>query len=266
MELDPKLPTMMGIAAALDILIPIVLVLWLRRKLGTKWVVFGLGALAFGVSQILTRVPIVIATQAMLKDSLKDPVVLFLFTVALAITAGLFEETARYVCYAKGLKQESNWKNAVSLGAGHGGIEAALFVGGLMLVGVINTVVIFNLDVDSAKLSAEQIAKINEAKATIAGTDWWSPLLGVWERISAIGMHLAFSVMVLQAYVRKQWRWYWLAVGAHAVSNAVAVLVMKQFGGLAAELVLTGFFALAIWFVLRMRDRSAPPQTRAAPA
>lgn len=255
MELDPRLPIAMGIAAAFDIILPIVLVLFLRKRFGTKWVVFGLGAIAFGVSQLLLRLPIVVLTQNVFKDALKDPTIGLVFVLVLALTAGLFEETARYLCYSKGLKSESNWKNAVSLGAGHGGLESALFVGGLMIVGLINAVVIFNLDLGTAKLSAEQIGQVQAARETILKVDWWGPLLGAWERVSALAIHLALSVIVLQAYVRKKFGWYWLAVGYHTLTNAVAVLVMKQFGGVAAELALTVFLALSIWIVFRLRPR-----------
>lgn len=122
---------------------------------------------------------------------------------------------------------------------GHGGLESVLLVGGLAVVGLVNMVVLANLDPATLPLSPERVAEVVKAKETFAALRWWEPLLGAYERVGAMVMQVALSVLVLQRYVRGSIRWYWLAVGFHALANLVAVVVGQVWGPLAAEGVVT---------------------------
>jgi uncharacterized membrane protein YhfC len=57
-----------------------------------------------------------------------------------SLTAGVFEETARYIAY-RFLLKEHNMENGLIYGVGHGGIES------IMLVGVNVVTIGFFLDV-----------------------------------------------------------------------------------------------------------------------
>ena len=201
--LDPRLIASYITAIAFDVLMPVALVLFLRRRLAVGWRIFGIGALAFIVSQLLTRLPMVAGLQWLLHGKMEFPGGAVIWVSFLSITAGLFEETARYICFNKPLRNEQNWRSAVALGAGHGGIESALFVGGLAAIGLLNAIVLSQLDPSTLpNLTPEALEQVTKAKETIAKLRWWEPLLGAWERVCAIALQIALSVIVLQRFIR----------------------------------------------------------------
>jgi uncharacterized membrane protein YhfC len=253
-NLDPRLIASFIAAITLDVLIPIALVLFLRRRWRAPWSVFGIGALAFILSQLLTRLPLVALLQWALHGKMEFPGGAAIWVGFLAITAGLFEETARYICFAKPLRNQHNWRTAVALGAGHGGIESALLIGGLAAIGLVNAVVLSQLDPSTLpNLTPEALEQVTKAKETVANLRWWEPLLGAWERVGAIAFHIALSVIVLQRFLRGSIAWYWLAVALHAGANAAVVVVMKYWGAVAAEGFMTLVLALAVLIIFRLR-------------
>src|SRR5690625_4273823 len=94
-----------------------------------RYIPFGLGILAFVVSQILLRIPLMEYigqnSAAYSMFSVTQPV---LFSIVIGLSAGVFEELARFVAMRFLMKQR-DWQSGFLFGAGHGGIEAVLFVG-----------------------------------------------------------------------------------------------------------------------------------------
>lgn len=261
---DARLIASFCVAIAMDVLLPVVGVLWARRRLGVEWKVIWVGALAFALSQLLTRVPAVQVAQYFLRDTLKaSALAMHLWIVVLSITAGLFEETARLIAFKSPLKDYLRWKDAVGFGLGHGGLESALLIAGLAILGLINVVVLSQLDLSTLPLEQEQLQQVLAAKAQVAALRWWEPLLGAYERVAALILHVSLSVLVLQRFVRGQRRWYWLAVGFHALANQTAVMVARGVGPVAAEGAMTLVALLALWIILRLRSEESPPASTA---
>ncbi|AEI65153.1 YhfC family intramembrane metalloprotease [Corallococcus macrosporus] len=259
---DTRLVASYAVAIAFDVLMPVGVVLWARRRLGASWKVVGWGAAAFALSQLLTRLPMVQVAQYFMRDALTaSSVLLGVWIAVLSLTAGLFEETARLWAFRKPLKDFRRWRDAVGFGAGHGGLESALLVGGLAVLGLVNVIVLSALDPSTLPLKPEQAAQVVEAKATISALDWWMPLLGAYERLGAMAVHIALSVVVLQRFLRGEVRWYWFAVAAHASFNALTVVVGKlataawgtRFGALAGEGMVTVAALLSVWVILYFR-------------
>ncbi|WP_426754477.1 YhfC family intramembrane metalloprotease [Myxococcus sp. Y35] len=274
--MDTRLVASYGVAIAFDVLMPVAVVLWVRRRLGVPWKVVGWGAAAFALSQLFTRLPAVQVAQYFMRDALKDSSVLMWSWVAvLSLTAGLFEETARLWVFRKPLKDFRRWRDAVGFGAGHGGLESALLVGGLSALGLVNVIALSALDPSTLPLKPEQVAQVVEAKAAIAALDWWMPLLGAYERLGSMVVHIALSVVVLQRFVRGEVKWYWLAMGAHALFNAMTVVAGKQVGAalgkqagaLAGEGMVTVGALVGLWVILYFRrDEARRDAAAAAPA
>ncbi|AIM06789.1 CAAX amino terminal protease family protein [Bacillus anthracis] len=105
-------------------LIALLYALWRKR-----YIPYMLGILAFVVSQILIRIPILNYLNGTSTDfqmfSVMQPI---LFAVLLSISAGIFEEIARFIAMRYFMKQR-DWQSGFLFGAGHGGIEAVLIVG-----------------------------------------------------------------------------------------------------------------------------------------
>src|SRR5690349_12396921 len=95
------------ISTAFVILYPLVLALIARIRLQVSWRYFWYGALIFFVLQMLIRVPLVIWLQGLIAPQLAKSVPLQIaWVVALAITAGLFEEIGRYIGYRWLMRRE----------------------------------------------------------------------------------------------------------------------------------------------------------------
>ena len=252
---DTRLVASYGVAIAFDVLMPVMLVLWARRRWDIPWKVIGVGVLTFAVSQLFTRVPLVQGLQYLLREPLKNSKSLQdAWIIAMAFTAGLFEETARLLAFRYPLRESRRWRDAVGFGLGHGGLESAVVVAVLGALGLVNVVVLSRMDLSTLTLPAEQLEQIRAAQAQVAAMRWWEPLLGAYERLGAMVIHVAMSVLVLQRFLRGERRWYWLAVGLHTLFNVVAVMVARAAGPLAAEGCVTVFALGAVWLTWRLRS------------
>lgn len=102
--------------------------------------------------------------------------------------AGIFEETARYICFKFILKKERRIQDAISYGIGHGGIEAILLVGITYLINTIVSIMI-NLGTpleDGLELASVQLSSVEPYMFAIAGV----------ERLSTIIIQIGLSIIV----------------------------------------------------------------------
>ena len=88
---------------------------------------------------------------------------------------------------------------------------------------------------------------------------WPMSLLGALERALTIPLHIAFSVIVLQAFTRKNPWWVVLAVLFHAVVDALAVYFAGQWGSepgglLKVEGIIAIMTALALVIIFALRQ------------
>src|SRR6266536_2039088 len=102
-------------ALAFDMLYPLALGVFARRRLGVSWRYFGYGALIFVLFQLVSRVPITLAIQALIASQLHASRVALIAWIAIsALTAALCEELCRYIGYRWLLKREQKtWAKGV---------------------------------------------------------------------------------------------------------------------------------------------------------
>jgi uncharacterized membrane protein YhfC len=243
---------------------PLVLAMVTHRRLNVSWKYFWYGTLVFLVSQLLTRVPLQIALQSVFAQQLKHNATFFYIWLALApLTAGIFEEVGRYFGYRIFMRrEEKTWRKAVMYGIGHGGLESIVLVGlwsAATVVGLILTSSLLNtLPVASR---APVIAQIQAVNATPA----WMTLLGAWERLWTLPIQIAFSVIVLQVFRRRNLYWLWLAILAHTIVDELAsvVPVVLQRNGvlnaststLLAEALVFLCGLVALWIIRRLKEQ-----------
>src|SRR5689334_18109583 len=135
-------------ALVFDILYPLALGLFARRRLGVSWRYFAYGALIFVLFQLISRVPITLGIQALIAPQLQASHAVLIAWVAIsALTAGLAEEIGRYIGYRWLLKRdEKTWARGVMYGLGHGGIESMLLVAGLVAITLIQVLALARTD------------------------------------------------------------------------------------------------------------------------
>ncbi len=249
--LAPAVTLAVATSAAVAILLPVALAAWWRRRSGAPWRALWTGALVFFVSQVVLRVPWQAPLAMYLSKKTGGSGALWTgFLLLSCLTAGLFEETGRYVAYRTLLKNEHNTRAGVFYGIGHGGIESILFVG-LSLVGILVAVQLAAAGaippgpgLDAMK---KQVADLTPANGLAAG----------FERVSAMGLHVGLSLLVLQVFTRGGLRWLWVAIALHAGTNAAAVLSIKPLGAWPTELlVFTIAGSVLVWAISLARDRA----------
>lgn len=215
--------------ALLMLLIPIGLGIYLTRRFNQNWRLFWIGGLTFVASQI-GHIPFnAYLLNPMLRQILPrvpegtgQMVVAALFV---GLSAGLWEEIARYIAYARFIPDVRSWQKGLLFGAGHGGIEA-MILGFLAFMSFLNLFALSGRDL-SQLVPAEQVSLVQQQVEYYWSMPWPNSLLGAVERLFAIPLHLACALLVLQSFTRKQVFWVWLAIGWHALVDAIVVFLVQ---------------------------------------
>lgn len=256
----------LAVACVFAIVYPFVLAIFARLRLNVRWRYFWYGTLVFLVFQLLTRVPAVLALNAVFASQLKSSASFrFIWYLILALTAGLFEEVGRYVGYRLFMRrEEKTWSKAVMYGIGHGGIESVVLIGTLGLLSLVNIIVTSSINLKV--LTASQHAIVLQQFAALNAQPVWFPLLGAWERLWTLPVHIALSVMVLQVFRRNNIGWLWFAILAHAIVDFTSVEILQVLGtstttSLITEGVIAFFGIIAVITIWRLRDTSIQPSS-----
>jgi len=206
----------------LEILLPIAIMLWLKKRFKVSWKLFGVGMLTFLGSQLI-HIPLLIGVRRMAQPFLPPYVITvwanLLNAVILGLLAGICEETARLVGYYVLKDRAKAYPAALALGDGHGGMEAILI--GLSLL-------IQSIAVLWVSTSGVSILGITTQDA-LAFTNfaWYMPVISLFERMTAMTIHIVLSVMVWRAYTRRAWGWFAGAIFYHAFIDALAVTLIS---------------------------------------
>ncbi len=214
---------------------------------------------------LFTRVPVVAVAGTVLRPTLAhSKLATWIYLVVLVLTAALAEEIGRWVGYRWFMgREEKTWAKGVMYGLGHGGLESMVLVGGSAMLSLISLLVVQSIDLSS--LTAAQHHIIQDQFAAIAAQPVWFPLLGAWERLWTVLIQVAFSLVVLQGFLRGgQGRWLILAIALHFMVDFVAVAVPQIFGTsitvtLALEGIIGIFGVVAAIGIVRLARVPAQP-------
>jgi uncharacterized membrane protein YhfC len=219
----------------LMIFLPLLLGIWLVNRYRVGWKLFLIGAAGFVASQI-GHIPFNrFALQPFVTDFLAQGETLGRVLIAallFGLSAGLFEEVTRYLFYYF-RKSMRRWDEGLMFGAGWGGIEAILF-GMLAATTVVNVYIYQNgllenfLPAEQLAGSAEEIAAGMAQIEELVNSPPWYFLLGAVERVFALIIQISLSILVLQAFVRKNIIWLFAAIGWHTLVDMVAVVGVLQ--------------------------------------
>ncbi len=241
----------------LMVAMPVGLGIYLTRRFRIGWRIWLIGAATFILSQI-GHIPfnqgLTLLFQHGILPSPPTEWRLPFNAVVLGLSAGLWEELARYSAYRWWAKDARTWRKGVLMGAGHGGIEA-LILGALVLYWYAQMLALRGQDLPTLlgnRLTPAQLLALETQLNAYWSAPWTASLLGAVERLFTIPVQITLSVIVLQAFVRGQFRWVWLAIGWHTLIDAVSVFASNKIGiywteaviGLVALISLATLFAL----------------------
>ena len=232
---------MMAANAFLGIAVPVCLAVYLVRKHRAKLSSILIGAGTFILFALVLES---ILHQLVLKGPHGSDILgnTLLYALYGGLAAGVFEETGRFLSMKFLMKKEpSKPLPGIAYGVGHGGAEMLIIFGITMINNLVISALINSGQADAifAKVPEEAAgqlqAQLDQLQTLGAGT----LLIGLWERFSALILHLGLSMLVWVA-VRKGGKWLWLfpaAIVLHAIVDAGAVLLQKSTGLVPLELI-----------------------------
>lgn len=248
--MNPALIPTYILAIAFEFVFPLLIAFLIWQRYRVSWRFFLYGALVFLVTQMLIRIPLAQGAQFLLREQLQNnQVFLYAWLAVLALTAGIFEEGGRWLGYRFLIKKDFTWEKGLMYGAGHGGLESMLLVGGLALLGLINVIAITTTDFSQMNLPPDQLAQIESARQQIAALEWWMPLLGAYERFITVFFQIAMSILVLQVFLRGSLKWLWLAIALHALVDLGAVVLVRFISPVWVEVALTLTLPLSLYII-----------------
>lgn len=211
----------------LAVLLPIVLLIIWRIKTKAKLVPFWVGCLVFPVFALMIEGGCVLVITLIDRKTLgllSEPLPLYIFSAAMA---GIFEETGRLVGMKTLMRKYKDKRDAVTYGIGHGGIESILLIGG---TAALTLFIAFFTNTGMLELfTANYTEELKETFLTNVRTMTENPfstyMLGFFERISAIILHVSLSVLVFAGVRIKGKLWlYPLAIFLHFAADCTVIL------------------------------------------
>ena len=248
--------------ALLMIGLPILLGVLFVKRVKVEWRLFLIGAVTFIGSQVM-HLPFNAFVLAPVLDHFDLAVLqagfpLVVVALAAGLSAGVFEEGARYLTYRLWLRKERSWREGLMFGLGHGGVEA-IILGGLAAYGLIQAIALRGADLSSV-VSPDRVVDTAAWLDSYWSLPWYDCLIGAVERVFALAIQVSLALLVLQAFKRRQIRWGIAAVLWHTFIDAAAVFAVQTWGVYLTEGLVAVAAVISLVIILQLRGPSPEPQ------
>jgi len=218
----------MVVSAAICVVLPVFIFFFWRKKYNLKaipllcgiavWIMF-----AYILQSIMHGLVLERTADGTIKLLNESP---RLYVIYAILAAGIFEESGRFIAFKLIRKRHNDIGTGISYGLGHGGIEATMLVGLLMI-----NYILFSTMVNSGNTAAfgddiDILAPIG----VLQDTPSVMFLVGGIERIMALAVHISLSIVVLCSVVKKDVLWlYPVAIVLHAAVNLAPAMFQAKF-------------------------------------
>ncbi len=241
------------------LLAPLFLALAWTKRTKTGWRLFGIGATTFIASQVL-HIPFnIFALSPLLErtglDTSQGGGALAVVALALGLSAGIFEEIARYLVYRHWLKKERSWHEGIMLGLGHGGVESIIV--GVLALYTLAQIIILRGENLAAQVPAEHIELAKAQIMAYWNMPWHTAILGAVERLAAMSFHIGASIFVLQSLRRDNLSWLGVAIAWHTLLDGIAVFGAQSWNIYITEAAIVVFGGLSLLFAFLLRDKAS---------
>ena len=209
----------------LIIVMAIALGFFLIRRFKLGWRLFFVGGATYLGAQIASILLMGFIQSAI--QSAVPPVILHLLLTLLFIILLMgIEEVIRYATYRWWVKDVRSWAEGLVLGAGHGGVEVIL-IGLLALTTVIQLVPLRNADL-STIFTADKLEEATNYVAEYWSKPWYNALAEAVRSALTLPIQLSCSLLVLQVFLRKQYRWLGYAIGWHTLASTPLFFINSE--------------------------------------
>jgi uncharacterized membrane protein YhfC len=229
------------VTAVIEIILPIILATIIWKKFKVSWAIFFLGMVLFLAS--LIRSPLNTYLGGLLQSNFRGEAFYILYGAMAGLTAGIFEEGVRVLAIGVVIKPR-DYHKGVMYGIGHvGGGESMVFIGFSTLANFIIYKFFPNI------LPVNIVPQIQAAV-------WWLPLVGAMERILAIAIQIAFSVLIMYAFMSKKYYIIAVTIIFHAVVDFAAFYINYKFGMWYSELSVFIFAVIGVIIIILLRPKN----------
>ena len=223
-------------AILLEIGVPIIIASFLAKRFRVSWKIFFIGLILFLISLIM--IPLNSIVSEFLRFNFMGEKLLILSILFPSFTAALFEEGFRTLGIGLIVRQKNFYKGLM-YGIGHGGGgESMIFVGFSLLANYVAYKLLGTLPM---------LAPLKESFDSMI---WYMPLIGAGERMMTIVIQLAFSVLVMAAFLRKKYYLIFIAFLMHLAIDFFTVYVASKTSILWSELTVLFFAAISVLIIM----------------
>jgi uncharacterized membrane protein YhfC len=189
---------------------------FLIRRFHLGWRLFFIGGATYLGAQIVSILLMGFIQRGI--QSITPPLpVQLLFTLLFIVILFSIEECIRYAMYRWWAKDIRSWAEGLVLGAGHGGVEVIL-IGLMTLTTLIQLVPLRNADLATI-FTADKLADATEYVTTYWSKPWYNALADAVRSALTLPIQLACSLLVLQVFLKKQYRWLGYSIGWHTLAS-----------------------------------------------
>ena len=219
----------MAMTLAFIILLAVFLPVCIKKKFHTAVLPYFIGCGVFLVFALILEQLMHMVVLGISGTAITDN--MWLYALYGGLAAGIFEETGRFLAMKFLMKKHyDNPHNGLMYGAGHGCFEAFMIVGTMMINNIVYSVTI-NAGLADKLLDAvpaEQKEQMQAVISQLIDAPSYMFLLSGAERITAVMLHIALSVLVWTAVVKNKTVFYPLAIFFHALLDGVLVVLQQS--------------------------------------
>ncbi len=227
--------TYLAITCILLFILPVAVYLFWKMKNGKN---VNFVPLLFGIVGFIVSVRILEMIPHIFCILLDNPVSRFIngntwAYVLYGITmAGVFEECGRYLILKYIWKKNQTRENVITYGIGHGGIEVWAVTLLAVVMYLVTAIMIRSQGLEATMTSMNVAGGAEEAflamvNASIVSFDAGMMALTILERVAAMTLHIALSVVVYYGVKNNRKIYLLLAIAAHAVFDIFPALFQR---------------------------------------
>lgn len=179
---------------------------------------------------------------------------IWLYALYGGAAAAVFEETGRIFAAKSFLRKCNDTPNAFMYGAGHGGVEA-LYLGLISQISNLSLAATINAGKAGdllSTLSGAQYDAAAEQLRTLCQSDSSAFFLAGFERVLAVAVHIALSLILFRGLREKRGGLVVLCYVLHFALDAILVLINNAFGIIPAEAFCLVFTGLVVLLALKI--------------